>query len=119
MASTRLRKTFQYPSEDEGSIGSRDELDEEGQSTTIESQAQLKKIRTRASHSESRRSVCIDKHDLHDRLHTPPTLYDTHIHISPHLQLLDTSSTNPQSAINYELTSQFFHDVLHVLALRH
>ena len=30
MASTRLRKTFKYPSEDEDSDASRDELDEEG-----------------------------------------------------------------------------------------
>jgi hypothetical protein len=30
MATTRLRKTFKYPSEDEDSDASRDELDEEG-----------------------------------------------------------------------------------------
>jgi len=30
MASARLRTTFRYPSDDEGSMSSRDEMDEEG-----------------------------------------------------------------------------------------
>lgn len=36
MASTRFRKTFKYPSDDEDSgFASRDEMDEEGGSTAI------------------------------------------------------------------------------------
>jgi len=33
MATTRLRKTFKYPSDDEGSDVSHDEMDEEGESS--------------------------------------------------------------------------------------
>ena len=134
----RLRQTFKYPSDDEGSQTSRDELDEEGNETTlvlqvkpshsiatyatqspqVRSKKNLRKTDTHPPHRtrnpplNAHRAIHAVQRNLHAHLHRPPAPANPSVPVLPRQRADPGAAQTALAPVRHIAAGQLVHDVL-------